>query len=157
MPRTSMLAQPPQQWYNTRFNNVNNVRPPPIAPQNPQLGMNPPMWNPPPLPNPNFANMAPRGNMPGMFPQRLPHPPPPNTFENWRTSNKQQDVKKSTPFVPLQAQKKNRSVNKPGNEKRQKELGNKEPSEKKIPQNLKENTQKVIIYFRFSYNNSLGM
>ncbi|XP_033221729.1 5'-3' exoribonuclease 1 isoform X2 [Belonocnema kinseyi] len=142
-PRISMLAQPPQQWYNTRFNNVNNVRPAPIPPQNPQLGMNPPMWNQPPLPTPNFVSMPPRGNMPGMFPQGFPHPPPGGgVFENWRTSNKQQDAKRTTPFVPLQAQKQNRNVNKPGHEKRQKELGNKESFEKKGQQNLKENTQK---------------
>ena len=137
-----MLAQPPQQWYNSRFNNTNNVRPQTMTLPNQQLGMNPLMWNSS-LPNPNFTSMTPRGNLQGRVQQRLSKPIS-NNFENWRVSQKMQDMKKSTPFVPLQAQKQNRSINKTGNDKQQKELGRNELSERKSQQNVKEHTHKVI-------------
>lgn len=118
---TRILAPPPQQWYNTRFPMNNNVRPPlppPIHQMNHQ-----PMRNPPPMP---FYPPIPCGTARPLNPPQWP---------------KVKEYRKTTPFVPLQAQKQNRNVNKSTNEKFHKE-SSKEQSEKKSNHNLKENTQK---------------
>ncbi|XP_051172121.1 5'-3' exoribonuclease 1 isoform X3 [Leptopilina boulardi] len=121
-----MAPPPPQQWYNSRFPNNNNIRPPlpPLPPQIHQMNHQP-MRNPPPMPY-NYSAIPCGPPRPRLNPPKWP---------------KVGDYKKNTPFVPLQAQKQNRNINKPVNEKFQKE-STKESSEKKSNQNLKENTQK---------------
>lgn len=85
-----------------------------------------PMRNPPPMP---FYPPIPCGTARPLNPPQWP---------------KVKEYRKTTPFVPLQAQKQNRNVNKSTNEKFHKE-SSKEQSEKKSNHNLKENTQKVKI------------
>lgn len=128
-----MAPPPPQQWYNSRFPNNNNIRPPlpPLPPQIHQMNHQP-MRNPPPMPY-NYSAIPCGPPRPRLNPPKWP---------------KVGDYKKNTPFVPLQAQKQNRNINKPVNEKFQKE-STKESSEKKSNQNLKENTQKVRNFFKY--------
>lgn len=114
-----MIPAPRQQWYNGQQNSswVQNIRPPvmsmcppkmPPIPQN--LNMQPnlfyPNWNQKLPPNPGFSQTVSYSQ----YRQQLGRPPPLHSTTpvlNQPTV----EVRQSTAFVPLQAQKKNRNTN----------------------------------------------
>lgn len=109
-PDTKMVPAPRQQWYNNQQNSswVQNIRPPmpmPMCPskmspvpQNPSMQPNLfyPKWNQKLPPNPNFGQIASYSQ--GRQLQGKPQ------------SQSKMEIKNSTAFIPLQAQKKSRNA-----------------------------------------------
>ncbi|XP_016845549.1 5'-3' exoribonuclease 1 isoform X1 [Nasonia vitripennis] len=180
--RPNPLRPPPQQWFDNRMNNVRppmppqpNVKPmlPAAFPQVPMMQLPMPKWNPMVQQNPGFANMMHPGQPHPIQQQQLQQPPQhnrpqqqqhhqqgrfpqPQLVDNAHSrSNRQDQQKKVTPFVPLQAQKKTRNVvnKQPSNEdnKQQKQQQQqhdkkekKEVYENKVDQKPKENSAEDV-------------
>ncbi|XP_039303025.1 5'-3' exoribonuclease 1 isoform X3 [Solenopsis invicta] len=112
---TKVMMAP--QWFNAQQNNwIQNIRPPmvpPMAPMKippipPTLPMQPnlfyPKWNPKlPPPNPAFGQIAQYSQA---RQQQVKHQGPQKGFQN----GPKMEIRNSTAFVPLQAQKKSRNV-----------------------------------------------
>jgi len=105
------------QWFNAQQNNwIQNIRPPMMPPMGPlkippvpqNMPMQPnlfyPKWNPKLLPNPTFSQVASysQGRQQQVKYQQGPQKGPLN--------GPKVEIKNSTAFVPLQAQKKSRNV-----------------------------------------------
>ncbi|XP_011151267.1 5'-3' exoribonuclease 1 isoform X2 [Harpegnathos saltator] len=146
-PDTKMIPAPQQQWYNGQQNSswVQNIRPPmmpmcppkmPPIPQN--LNMQPnlfyPKWNQKLPPNPGFIQTASYSQ--GRQQQGKP-----------LSSQSKVEVKQSTAFVPLQAQKKNRNASVKQTPKETSPSAKKNPTSKTQQQQhpKKEETQKILL------------
>lgn len=104
------------QWFNTQQNNwIQNIRPPMMPPMGPMkippvpqnLPMQPnlfyPKWNPKMPPNPAFVQVAPYSQV---RPPQMKYQGPQKGPQN----GSKVEIKNSTAFVPLQAQKKSRNA-----------------------------------------------
>ncbi|KAK2584112.1 hypothetical protein KPH14_006553 [Odynerus spinipes] len=140
-PEMKILLKPPaQQWVNTWQTNSwsQNIRPPPVVPSNV-----PPYMPKPYQPPENVVPRYPKWNM--KMPQNAgfshmaspPPPPPANQIKiqiKQKTGEVKPEVKHSTSFVPLQAQKKSRKVNtKQTNKEATKNPANNNPPPMKQP------------------------
>lgn len=103
------------QWFNTQQNNwIQNIRPPMMPPMGPMkippvpqsLPMQPNLfykWNPKLPPNPPFVQVA---SYSQVRPQQVKH----QGQQKGPQNGSKMEIKNSTAFVPLQAQKKSRNA-----------------------------------------------
>ena len=145
------MQPPPQQWYNNgphipgpHTNRPQNTNMKPMLPAGfpqipiPQMPM--PKWSPAAQQNPNYLPPN-KGMHPHSF-NRYPQPPPSRKFTNEKSVNKAEPKKKSTPFVPLQAQKKNRNIaSAPSSSGTPSKSTKKDLKQNKSDQKSKENTK----------------
>ncbi|XP_076684631.1 5'-3' exoribonuclease pacman isoform X2 [Andrena cerasifolii] len=114
LPNMKTLMPPPQHWYFNRQNSswTQVIRPPgvpfyPFKPQPPQIF---PQWTPEVQHNSGYQQAAPQNNQYTHHAQQKP-----------AQSEAKPEIKNSTPFVPLQAQKKSRNSSAKQNDGKAKE------------------------------------
>ncbi|XP_012270708.1 5'-3' exoribonuclease 1 [Orussus abietinus] len=115
-PNANVLLAPPQKWFEGQpmGNRPPNVRQQMMRMCPPQMPMNP-LSPSMPVPRWNAKNQQAQGFPPMMSQPRMQqrhYSPVQNTSTNWKTESNTPPVK-NTSFVPLQAQKKNRSTSQP--------------------------------------------